>query len=134
MLLFSGVRSRFTRFLLIANIPANQVTLPSLLSGLAGGALLTFANPFYWIGAALFLYLFLILDLVDGEIARYKRAASPRGAFWDGISGLFTFGNSAVILLSLYQVSHFFPYYVLHEKGLLLKAIEINRKEVSRGF
>jgi len=136
----------FTKLFLKIRISANQVTFISLLVGIAAGIFLTFSSTRFWIIGALLLYLFLILDDVDGEVARYNKTASPRGAFWDTISGLFVwqftlacasfgiysalneiavlvFGFSAIVLLFLYNISTLLSYPILHEKGLLLKAL-----------
>ncbi len=144
--IFRKLSIYFTKLFLITKISANQVTFLGLLVGIIAAVFLTFGNPIYWIAAALLLYLFLILDLVDGEIARYNKTASVRGAFWDTISGLFVwqfilvcasfgiyralhevivlvFGFAALALLFLYNVSTLLSYPILHEKGLLPEAL-----------
>ncbi len=136
----------FTKFFLIIGASANQVTSLSFLIAIIGGVFLTFANPIYWIIGALLLLLFTVLDLADGEVARYRGSASPSGAFWDAITGLaiwqytlacmsfgiyhavhnitvFIWGFLAIVSLFLYNASALITYPILHEKGLLSKVL-----------
>ncbi len=72
-----------TRLLLYTPITANQVTFIMLLLGLASGALFIFNN--YWMSLAggILAVFGLILDCTDGEIARYRKTSSLRGALLD---------------------------------------------------
>jgi phosphatidylglycerophosphate synthase len=137
----------FTKLFLLMKISANQATFIGLLMGIAAGIFLTFGSALFWIIGALLLYLFLVFDDVDGEIARYTKTASPRGAFWDATSGwivwqftlacasfgiynalheivALVFGFGAIALLFLYNALTLLPYSVLHEKGLLPEALK----------
>ena len=69
------------------NITPNQVTLFSLLAGIAASILFSFNNYYLGLVAALSLHLFFIFDVTDGYIARLKNMRSPFGAFWDGVVG-----------------------------------------------
>lgn len=77
-----------TRLLLATRVTPNQVTLGSIFLGLVG---CWFMLQFEWylklIGLFL-LYLNILADKVDGEIARYKKIYSLRGIFWDEINHL----------------------------------------------
>jgi phosphatidylglycerophosphate synthase len=61
----------------------NGVTLVSVLLGLlAAGAFATGSWPWLVVGAVL-LQLSLVVDCVDGDVARYQRAFTPTGAWLD---------------------------------------------------
>jgi phosphatidylglycerophosphate synthase len=61
----------------------NGVTLVSVLLGLlAAGAFATGSWPWLVVGAVL-LQLSLVVDCVDGDVARYRRAFTPTGAWLD---------------------------------------------------
>lgn len=87
--LMRGPSIYFTKLFLILGMSANQVTLVDLLIGLVGGILLIFASPVYWILAILPLYLTLIIDRSDGEVARYNGTSSKAGRYWDAMTGFF---------------------------------------------
>ena len=74
---------RFTSVLVERNVSPNTVTLLSLLVGFI--AAYVAAQGSYLAGGSLLL-LSLILDCVDGEIARYKSAFSALGAWLDALS------------------------------------------------
>lgn len=63
-------------------IKPNQVTLISLITGVLGCIFLAFPNLYPIIGIVL-LNLSLIFDMVDGDIARYRKICSLNGAFFD---------------------------------------------------
>ena len=69
------------------NITPNQVTLWSLLAGIAAAILFSFNNYDLGIVAALSLQLLHVFDITDGYLARLKNMRSPFGAFWDGVVG-----------------------------------------------
>ena len=74
-----------TRALLHTPITANQVTIGMILLGVAAGTLFIFGNYWYSIIGVVLLLLAYILDRVDGEIARYRKATSIRGNFLDNL-------------------------------------------------
>ncbi|MEK7649547.1 MAG: CDP-alcohol phosphatidyltransferase family protein [Patescibacteria group bacterium] len=77
-----------TRLLAHTRITPNQVTIASIAAGLAGCAfLIAFDWQYKLIGLAL-LYLNILLDKVDGELARLRESYSLRGIFWDEINHL----------------------------------------------
>lgn len=63
----------------------NVVTLVSLLLGLAACGLAATDNRVGWILAAVLLQASLVVDCVDGEIARFTRTYSALGAWLDGV-------------------------------------------------
>lgn len=123
----------FTKIFLKTGMSANQITLMCLFIGLIAGLFLTFGNPRYWIIGVLFLYLALIFDKVDGEVARYNKSASAAGDYWDDMHDIslgpyyvacmtfgiytalqditvFIFGFLAVISMSLSWISKLVAY------------------------
>ena len=75
-----------TKILLKTKITPNQVTIFSILTGIIG-VLLIFLNTVTTTIIGLFLiYLWLFLDKVDGEIARYKNLHSIQGIYLDQIA------------------------------------------------
>ncbi len=77
-----------TKYLVRTQLKPNQVTAISFFTGLAAAGLFCFGSSLYLkIGAGL-LFLCLILDCVDGEIARLKHMESEFGHFLDSFSGI----------------------------------------------
>ena len=72
-----------TRLLLHTNVTANQVTLFSLLIGLAGAAMFSFLPRSAFLTGVLLLQFWYFLDHVDGQIARYRGTAGLTGRFFD---------------------------------------------------
>ncbi|RKT77280.1 CDP-alcohol phosphatidyltransferase-like enzyme [Terracoccus luteus] len=64
----------------------NAVTAVSLSVGLAAAALVLVDSWWCFALAAVLLQLSLVVDCVDGEIARFTRSYSPLGAWLDGVS------------------------------------------------
>lgn len=64
----------------------NHVTVASLLIGLLAAAVVLGNSWWCFALAALLLQLSLVVDCVDGEIARFTRSYSPLGAWLDGVS------------------------------------------------
>ncbi|MFQ5664258.1 MAG: CDP-alcohol phosphatidyltransferase family protein [Terriglobia bacterium] len=71
-----------TAWLCRTRVTPNQVTILSLLIGLAGALLFVLGQPLW---AGLTVQLASIVDGVDGELARLKRDASAFGAFLDSL-------------------------------------------------
>jgi phosphatidylglycerophosphate synthase len=83
MFLASRVSIYFTRFFLAMRMSANQVTFLFTVLGLAAAASLL-GHGFYWTLAGYVLFrLHVIVDVSDGEVARYNRTFSPVGAYVD---------------------------------------------------
>lgn len=78
-----------TRLFLVTNITANQVSAAMIIVGVIAGAVVAFG----YIGAGLALvYLSLLLDAVDGEVARYRKVFSLKGIYLDLVNHLVVFG------------------------------------------
>jgi hypothetical protein len=98
----------FTKIFLKIGISANQATLLSLISALFGGLFLIFAtNILYLFISALFFILCLVLDRVDGEIARYNKSTSKFGKHFDFMVGTFVHAYIlACMTFGAYNVLH----------------------------
>jgi len=68
-------------------ISANQATFISIIVGVIGCSFLAFGNYGARIMGALLVNFWIVLDCVDGNIARYKRSISEYGQFVDALSG-----------------------------------------------
>ena len=135
-----------TKLFLVMGISANQASLIGLIIAVIGGAFLTFPSPAYWLIGIVLLLLCEVIGMVDGEIARYTKSASPTGAYWNSIPeqfvslytpicmsfGLysvfhsiypFIFGFVAVISISLNTFAILLPYPILRDKGLPSEAL-----------
>ena len=75
-----------TWLLLRTPITPNAVTLLSILSGVGGAYLLLYPNWKVKLAALFLFYLNLLLDRVDGEIARYKKQFSLKGIYLDELN------------------------------------------------
>lgn len=63
----------------------NAVTLASLLIGLAACGLVALDSRIAWAAAAVLLQLSLVVDCVDGEIARFTRSYTSLGGWLDAV-------------------------------------------------
>ncbi len=63
----------------------NGVTVVSLAVGVLSALLVATGSRWAWVAAAVLLMLALVVDCVDGEIARYTRRFSALGAWLDGV-------------------------------------------------
>src|SRR3990167_10269611 len=75
-----------TWLLLRTPITPNAVTLLSILSGVGGAYLLLYPNWKVKLAALFLFYLNLLLDRVDGEVARYKKRFSLKGIYLDELN------------------------------------------------
>ena len=81
------IAKQFVRFLKNTPITPNQVTYFSVLVGFASGYTFSFASPESLILGGILLEATLVLDCVDGQLARAKGMASEWGRLIDGIAG-----------------------------------------------
>jgi len=77
---------RLTRAIVASSVTPNQVTLASLLTGLLGAWLLGSEGVVSTLGGLVLFQLSVILDHVDGEVARLKLLFSPLGRWLDNVS------------------------------------------------
>jgi len=64
-----------------------------------GSIFLIFGEPTYWLIASLLFYLYLLLDHVDGGLARYYKTSSAKGHY---IDGLLDFSGQIIIIASMF--------------------------------
>jgi len=76
---------RLTRFGLAHGWSPNVVTVTSLALGLLAAGLAATDSRWAWVAAAVLLQLALVVDCVDGEIARFTRRFSALGAWLDAV-------------------------------------------------
>lgn len=74
-------------------VSANQATALSVLVYAAGAFLLAFGTPGAALLGALLINAWLVLDCIDGNIARYTGTASAFGGFADAVSGYVVLGS-----------------------------------------
>ena len=72
-----------TRLVLRVGGTPNQVTGLSVLVGLAAAAMFALGTAWSLVAGAVLLQLSLVLDCVDGDVARFQRSFSPVGAWLD---------------------------------------------------
>jgi phosphatidylglycerophosphate synthase len=75
----------FTRVFIKLGMSANQVTLVSMGLGIVIAILIGLGIPLLMLVAGILLYLFLVLDCSDGEVARYHGKQSYTGLYLDRI-------------------------------------------------
>jgi hypothetical protein len=74
---------RLTPVALRLGLTPNQVTVLSVVVGLAAAAMFAVGRPWALVTGAALLQLSLVVDCVDGDVARYRRMFSPVGAWLD---------------------------------------------------
>lgn len=72
-----------TWILTFTPITANQVTLSMLFFDLLGAAMIVFGDYTYAVIGVGFTLLSFVIDVVDGEVARYRKTQSIDGAYLD---------------------------------------------------
>jgi phosphatidylglycerophosphate synthase len=82
---------RIVGFLKNTPVTPNQVTYFSVLVGFASGYAFSFASPVSLVLGGILLEITLVLDCVDGQLARAKGMASEWGRLIDGIAGYFAY-------------------------------------------
>ncbi|MEW1955063.1 CDP-alcohol phosphatidyltransferase family protein [Terrabacter sp. NPDC080008] len=86
MLAIRPLSRRLTAYGLGRDWSPNAVTAVSLALGLAACAAVATGLWWAWLLAAVLLQASLVVDCVDGEIARFTRVSSPLGAWLDAVS------------------------------------------------
>lgn len=76
---------RWTRQLVPTRVSPNQLTLAMVAVGLAAGAALLVPGIGGALAAALLIQLYLLLDCVDGEVARWRGQTSTTGVYLDRV-------------------------------------------------
>ncbi|MGK5629228.1 CDP-alcohol phosphatidyltransferase family protein [Streptomyces sp. URMC 123] len=76
---------RWTRHLVNTRISPNQLTYLMIVAGVAAGAALLVPGLTGAILGALLIQLYLLLDCVDGEVARWRKQTSITGVYLDRV-------------------------------------------------
>ncbi|MEV1007435.1 CDP-alcohol phosphatidyltransferase family protein [Streptomyces sp. NPDC049881] len=76
---------RWTRHLVGSRISPNQLTYLMVVAGVAAGAALLIPGLAGAVLAALLIQLYLLLDCVDGEVARWRAQTSVTGVYLDRV-------------------------------------------------
>jgi phosphatidylglycerophosphate synthase len=72
-----------TRWLVGTPATPNALTLLMIVAGVLAGVVLAFPGLLTAIAAALLVQVYLLLDCVDGEVARWRRVSSAAGVYLD---------------------------------------------------
>ena len=75
----------FSFFFLKLRLSADQVTIIFFLIGLIGALLFTFNSIILSVIAYIMFRLHIIIDMSDGDVARFNQSYSIRGAYWDAV-------------------------------------------------
>jgi len=95
-------------------ITANQVTVAQAVFGLAGSALLAFGGRDWAVLALALIQFGYILDCVDGEVARYRKASSVNGVFLDNL-------NHVIVIPSIFWGTVLYSY-LIHDNIIIIIA------------
>jgi len=91
-LLMPRLSVRLTRLTLAyTRLTPNQITIVSLLFGVAAAAAFVAGNPLVVLAGLLAFHVHVLLDYVDGEVARCRGETSVRGAYFDLMTDRLTF-------------------------------------------
>lgn len=84
---FSRYISIYLTYLIVrfTNLSANFVTFSFIVIGAIGDGLLFFGKSSYALIGVVLLHFWLILDAVDGEVARYRKKSSIFGIYLDSL-------------------------------------------------
>lgn len=81
--LVRGVSIYLTWLLVRTPISANGVTLLFLLAGLAGAGVFALGGGWAWVAGTLLIWLSIVFDFSDGEVARYRQESSWFGDYFE---------------------------------------------------
>jgi len=81
--LMANCAKPLTWLFLHTDITANQVTFISMVAALIGAGLMVFGNYLVSLVGLAFFCLFMLLDHVDGQTARYRNEVSKAGLYFD---------------------------------------------------
>lgn len=102
-----GISIYLTRFILHTPMSANQITLLHGLIYLGGAAFLIVGEPLLTLAGLIVIRASGIMDLVDGEVARYRGTTSLEGEFLDNIVDQLT--SFSLFIFLTFGVYHNFP-------------------------
>ena len=111
----NSIAAQIVNFLKYTWVTPDQVTYASIFIGLISAYIFSLGTPWSFFLAGIILESVLILDCVDGQLARVKKCASDWGRLLDGIAGYIIYlavlggimvglGNDYYIALILFGV------------------------------
>lgn len=77
-----------TKLLIYTPVKADHVTMLMVFWGFISAFLFSIGTYWYMLVGAIWLEFILVLDCIDGEIARYRKISSLKGVFLDSIAHL----------------------------------------------
>lgn len=106
-LFLSHISVAIVKLLVNTPVTPNQVTFFALITGLLSCIFFAFGTLAMYIWGALALELFYLLDMVDGQLSRYRQTSTLTGAFFDHIATYIVHPWIFVCLgIGLYRHSH----------------------------
>ncbi|MBU2102747.1 MAG: CDP-alcohol phosphatidyltransferase family protein [Candidatus Omnitrophica bacterium] len=75
-----------TRLFIMTPLTGNQITVLFIIMGLCASLFFLRGTPVFILAGALLLQVWYIFDMVDGEVARYKKQTSVTGIYFDKIT------------------------------------------------
>lgn len=100
---FRQVSIYITWLLLHTGVTPNQVTVASLITAGAGLGLVAFGSPWVALVGYLLLFVYHLLDRVDGEIARFRKIYSLRGIYLDNAGHYLT--GAGIFIATTYRLA-----------------------------
>jgi len=120
---YSGISKYISPIFIKYNFSANSVTIISGLFGMAGSLIIILNSIESNILSFLFLNIFVVLDLVDGDIARHTKTTSYFGRWLDLF---FDKINEILLILSLIYISYIhYPHQSILLAGLVLLTMHL---------
>ena len=99
-------------FLIRIGVSADQATILFFLIGLTGSLLYVSVSPFITLLGYLFWRLHIIIDMSDGDIARFNRTFSIRGSYWDAVIHS--------VINPLYYIFSCFSFYLQFDNNMFI--------------
>ena len=81
----SKISIHFSYLLIRLGVSADQATILFFLVGLTGSVMYIFESPLLTFLGYVFWRLHVIIDMSDGDLARFNQSFSIRGAYWDAV-------------------------------------------------
>ena len=81
----SKISIHFSYLLIRLGVSADQATILFFLVGLTGSFMYIFESPLLTFLGYVFWRLHVIIDMSDGDLARFNQSFSIRGAYWDAV-------------------------------------------------
>ena len=119
ILVLSKISPYFTYLFSKTTVTPNQITVLGFIVVIISAYFISYPSPIYWIVGWSLLQLYLVLDCVDGELARYKKSTTKFGGFLDnflhpisnalivigaGISSYNSYDKASILYLTLFSL------------------------------